>query len=211
MSALDAVDGFSTGTEVPWMWVLLRPTYAIPTAWIPALLTLLITGVGYLLTVWIMQRAKMRDLTLTYRSVAKTQTAMAKRRTKRKRKVPTLKTFDDMQKRSNASVDATMHSFEGVTKITQAIATEVADYSKRSFENVTKTVENLIGAKSLDKAFECKASTPGRRTRIMSPMRLSWERSTRIWPKKPSSHIRALSRERRRQNNPRSIATIVCE
>jgi len=26
------------------------------------LLTLLITGVGYLLTVWIMQRAKMRDL-----------------------------------------------------------------------------------------------------------------------------------------------------
>ena len=33
-------------------------TYAIPTAWIPALLTLLITGVGYLLTVWIMQRAR---------------------------------------------------------------------------------------------------------------------------------------------------------
>ena len=35
-------------------------TYAIPTAWIPALLTLLITGVGYLLTVRIMQRAGMR-------------------------------------------------------------------------------------------------------------------------------------------------------
>src|SRR6516225_4680930 len=33
-------------------------TYVIPTAWIPALLTLLITGVGYLLTVWIMPRAK---------------------------------------------------------------------------------------------------------------------------------------------------------
>jgi hypothetical protein len=25
MSPLDAVDGSSTGTEVPWMWVLLRP------------------------------------------------------------------------------------------------------------------------------------------------------------------------------------------
>src|SRR5215468_8723810 len=37
-------------------------TYAIPTAWIPALLTLLITGVGYLLTVWVMQRAEMRGL-----------------------------------------------------------------------------------------------------------------------------------------------------
>jgi hypothetical protein len=26
MSAYDAVDGSSTGTEVPWMWVLLRPS-----------------------------------------------------------------------------------------------------------------------------------------------------------------------------------------
>jgi hypothetical protein len=25
MSAIDAVDGSSTGTAVPWMWVLLRP------------------------------------------------------------------------------------------------------------------------------------------------------------------------------------------
>jgi hypothetical protein len=25
MSAFDAVDGSSTGTEVPWIWVLLRP------------------------------------------------------------------------------------------------------------------------------------------------------------------------------------------
>jgi nucleobase:cation symporter-1, NCS1 family len=33
-------------------------TYVIPTAWIPALLTLLITGVGYLLTVWILQHVK---------------------------------------------------------------------------------------------------------------------------------------------------------
>jgi cytosine/uracil/thiamine/allantoin permease len=30
-------------------------TYVIPTAWIPVLLTLLITGTGYLLTVWIVQ------------------------------------------------------------------------------------------------------------------------------------------------------------
>ncbi len=37
-------------------------TYAIPTASIPALLTLLVTGVGYLLTVRITQRAKMRTL-----------------------------------------------------------------------------------------------------------------------------------------------------
>jgi hypothetical protein len=28
MSAIDAVDGSSTGTEVPWMWVLLRPHHS---------------------------------------------------------------------------------------------------------------------------------------------------------------------------------------
>jgi hypothetical protein len=33
-------------------------------------------------------------------------------------------------------------------------ATKIADYTRRSFENGTKTMENLLGAKSLDKAFE---------------------------------------------------------
>jgi hypothetical protein len=72
-------------------------------------------------------------------------------------KVPMVKTFDDMQKTSNANVDATVQSFEGVTKATQAIATEVADYTKRSFETGTKTMENLLGAKSLDKAFQVQS------------------------------------------------------
>ena len=68
-----------------------------------------------------------------------------------------MKSFDDMQKTSNANVDATVQSFEGVTKATQAIAIEITDYSKRSFESGTKTMENLIGAKSLDKAFEVQS------------------------------------------------------
>jgi NCS1 nucleoside transporter family len=34
--------------------------YVIPPAWIPALQTVLLTGVGYLLTVWLMRRANMR-------------------------------------------------------------------------------------------------------------------------------------------------------
>jgi len=56
--------------------------------------------------------------------------AMAKRRTKRKRKVPTVK-FDDMQRTNNVNVDTAMRSFEGSTKATLAIASEIADYSKR--------------------------------------------------------------------------------
>ena len=51
-------------------------------------------------------------------------------------------TFDEIQKMSSANIDATMSSLEVVTKSSQAIANEVADYSKRSFENGAKTVEN---------------------------------------------------------------------
>jgi hypothetical protein len=72
----------------------------------------------------------------------------------KERKVPMIKNFNDIQKMSNANVDATVQSFEGVTKATQAIAIEIADYTKRSFEDGTKTMENLLGAKSLDRAFE---------------------------------------------------------
>jgi hypothetical protein len=77
---------------------------------------------------------------------------MAKRRKKWERKVPMMK--DDIQRTANTNLDATMDSFNAVTKGTQAIATEIADYTRRSFEHGTKTMENLLGAKSLDKAFE---------------------------------------------------------
>src|SRR5262249_7103418 len=79
---------------------------------------------------------------------------MAKRRTERKRKVPMQKTLDDMEKTTAANADAKMRSFEGATKVTQEIASQIADYSKRSFEQGSKTMEKLLEAKSPDKAFE---------------------------------------------------------
>jgi len=45
-------------------------------------------------------------------------------------------------------------SFGALSKATQTIATEVADYSKKSFEDSTKVLEKLFGAKSLEKAIE---------------------------------------------------------
>jgi hypothetical protein len=65
-----------------------------------------------------------------------------------------IKNFDEVQKLSKDSMDATMKSFGAVTKVTQAIATEVTDYSKKSFEDGSKVLEKLFGAKSLDKAIE---------------------------------------------------------
>jgi hypothetical protein len=65
-----------------------------------------------------------------------------------------MKNFEDMQKMSKDSMDATMKSFGSLSKTTQAIAAELADYSKKSFEDGTKVMEKLLGAKSLDKAIE---------------------------------------------------------
>src|SRR5262249_11732290 len=93
---------------------------------------------------------------------------MAKQRTKRKGKVPMIKNFDDIQKMSNANVDATVQSFEGVTKATQAIATEIADYTKRSFEDGTKTMENLLSASRWIKRSRCRPNMQSRPTRATS-------------------------------------------
>ena len=65
-----------------------------------------------------------------------------------------MKNFDDVQKISKDSMDATMKSFGVLSKASQAIATEVVDYSKKSFEDGTKVVEKLLGVKSLEKAIE---------------------------------------------------------
>ena len=68
-----------------------------------------------------------------------------------------IKNFDEMQKLSKDNVDAAMKSFGAVSKATQTIAAEVADYSKKAFEDSTKVVEKMFGAKSLDKAIEIQA------------------------------------------------------
>ena len=61
---------------------------------------------------------------------------------------------DDVQRTANANVEATTRSFEGASRVTQEIASQIADYSKRSFEQGSKTLEKLLTAKSPDKAFE---------------------------------------------------------
>ena len=65
-----------------------------------------------------------------------------------------MKTVEDMQKFGKDNVDATMKSFGAVSKSFQAIAVELADYSKKAFEDGTAAAEKLFGAKSLEKAIE---------------------------------------------------------
>ena len=65
-----------------------------------------------------------------------------------------VKNLEDMQKLGKDNLDATMKSFGALSKSAQAIATEMADYSKKSFEDGSKTVEKLFGAKTIEKAIE---------------------------------------------------------
>ena len=68
-----------------------------------------------------------------------------------------VKTIDEMQQFGKDNVDATMKSFGALSKSVQAIAVEIADYSKKVFEQGTAATEKLIGSKSLEKAFEVQS------------------------------------------------------
>jgi phasin family protein len=69
-----------------------------------------------------------------------------------------LTNFDDFQKLGKDNMDVCMKQFGTVSKGWQAIATEFADYSKKSFEEGTATLEKLLGAKSLEKAIEIQSA-----------------------------------------------------
>ena len=69
-----------------------------------------------------------------------------------------LNNFDDLQKVSKDNMDLTLKQFGAVSKGFQAIAAEMADYSKKSFEETTALTEKLLGSKSLEKAIEIQSN-----------------------------------------------------
>ena len=72
----------------------------------------------------------------------------------RKRENVMVKNFDEMQKLGQENGNVTMKSLGVVSNGVQAIATEVADYSKTFFAEGTQAFEQLLGAKSVEKAME---------------------------------------------------------
>jgi hypothetical protein len=68
-----------------------------------------------------------------------------------------VKNIEEVQQFGKDNMDATMKSFGAWSKSMQAIAVEIADYSKRTFEQSSAVAEKLIGVKSLDKAFEVQS------------------------------------------------------
>ncbi len=60
--------------------------------------------------------------------------------------------FDEIQKVNKDNLERGMASFGAVSKNTQTIAVETADYMKKSFENASAAFEDMLAAKSLEKA-----------------------------------------------------------
>jgi hypothetical protein len=68
-----------------------------------------------------------------------------------------VKNIDEIQHFGKEHMDAAMKSFGALSKSMQAIAVEMADYSKKLFEQGSAATEKLIGAKSLEKAIEVQS------------------------------------------------------
>ncbi|MDX2155338.1 MAG: phasin family protein [Hyphomicrobiaceae bacterium] len=69
-----------------------------------------------------------------------------------------MKPFEDMQRLNQANVDAAMKVMGEWGKSWQAIAAEMTDYTKRSFEESAHTLEKLMSAKSPEQALEIQSS-----------------------------------------------------
>ena len=65
--------------------------------------------------------------------------------------------FEEFQKVGEDGFDAAIRSFGEVNKGFQAIASEATDYSKKVFDDVIRAWEQLLGAKSMDRAFEIQS------------------------------------------------------
>lgn len=68
-----------------------------------------------------------------------------------------LKNFDELQSLGKDNVDVALKQLGAVSKGFQAIATEFADYSKKSFEQSSAAAEKLLGSKSFEKAIEVQS------------------------------------------------------
>jgi hypothetical protein len=70
---------------------------------------------------------------------------------------PIQKASNDFPKVSKDNYEAVLRSYGELNKGFQAIATRVADYSKKAFEDATRAYEQLVGAKSLESVIEIQS------------------------------------------------------
>ena len=69
-----------------------------------------------------------------------------------------IKKFENVQKLGQSNVDSTMRMFGDWNRNWQAIAAEMGDYAKRSFQEGSATLEKLLASKSVEQAVEIQTS-----------------------------------------------------
>ena len=69
-----------------------------------------------------------------------------------------MKPFEDFQKLGQTNVDAAMKAFGEWNKGWQAIAAEMTDYTKRSFEESSATFEKLVSSRSIEQVMEIQTT-----------------------------------------------------
>jgi len=65
-----------------------------------------------------------------------------------------LENLEAIEKMGETNIEATTKAIDAVSKTAKAIASEIAEYSKSSFESGFKAMQKLLDVKSLDKAIE---------------------------------------------------------
>ncbi len=65
-----------------------------------------------------------------------------------------IKNFDEVQQLGKENLEVAMKSFNAASQGAQAIAAEVADYSKKAIEDGSLALQSVFGAKSIEKAVE---------------------------------------------------------
>jgi hypothetical protein len=68
------------------------------------------------------------------------------------------RTAEEFQTAGKDNYEAMVRSYGELNKGLQAIAARWMEFSKRSFDDATRTWEQLIGVKSLDQAFEIQTN-----------------------------------------------------
>jgi hypothetical protein len=66
--------------------------------------------------------------------------------------------FTQIQKFGQDNLDATVKALGAFSSNSQMIASETADFARKSFEQTSATVEKLIGVQTLDKALEIQTA-----------------------------------------------------
>ncbi len=65
--------------------------------------------------------------------------------------------FDDASKYGKDAMDNMLKSYSALAQGMQTFTTEASDYSKKSYEDNAKVLEQLVAAKSFEKAFEIQS------------------------------------------------------